>query len=252
MALVLSCLALASCAAGVRHYYPPSIGNMSRNELVRLNSGSYPLIEAIDGNAIGSYNSPLYILPGGHRITLRPGRPDVEADPLTIFFNARAGDIYRLSYDADWSGQGGRSGTWSARVQWEGTSPPPPHPVLLRFNGLVYLYREDKVFGPGTDLVLPIFLNGKILQYLYPGSLCPLMIKPGPAAFSVAVGGRATLVDVAAGGVYYVKGGISMSHGAGFTVVDEEQGEKEIRRTWVNALCHEVPRGYYPLVEEPR
>lgn len=250
--LILAALSVSSCGASVRHYYPASIENMSRSELVELNSPVYPFIEGIDGQYISYYRRPLYILPGKHAITLRP-RAGYEADPAAVLLDAKAGDIYSLSYEADWSGDEGRSGTWAAKAERTGRSEPPPHHLLMRYNGLVYIYRPDKLFGPGSEVAFPFFLDGEPLQYLYPGSLCPVMIRPGPASFSVE-GAPPVRMDIVAGEVYYLKGGVSMGFSGGLvlSLVPPGEGEKEIRDTWMNALCHEVPRGYYPLVIEAR
>jgi len=213
--LAFLCLLLFSCAAPLKHYYPASIENLPRVELVELDSEYYPFIEAIDGHAIGSYMPPLFIEPGRHRIVVRPRKRNYELDPVVVDIDADAGEIYELSFHIKWETEQQRSGSLSASADLTGLAEPPPHPVVMRRMGLVYIYRSQRVFGPATDLTFPVYLNGQPLQNLYPGGLCPVLMRPGPAVFSLP--------------------GLK---------------EREIRKTWLNVLCHEVPRGYYPLVSD--
>ena len=251
ISLSILCLLLCSCAAGVRHYYPPSIGNIPRSELVELGGREYPFIEAIDGKRIGRYMAPLYIEPGAHLIVVRPRKADYESDPVTIALDADAGEAYELSYSIEWSGDDRRSGVVTAGAKLTGLSEPPPHPLVMRRNGLVYIYRPQRVIGPATGIAFPVYLNGQPLQNLYPGSLCPVIMRPGVAVFSLPEGGERTVIDIEPDTVYYLKGDITMG-GVSLSMADERTGEQEIRKTWLNALCHEVPRGYYPLVSAGR
>jgi len=249
--LSILCLTLFSCAAGVRHYYPPSISNLPRSELVRLDSKDYPFIETIDGRAIGRHMRPLYIEPGPHLIVVRPRRPNYESDPVGIRLDGGAGEVYDLSYSVEWSGEDRKDGVVFAGALLTGLSEPPPHPLVMRTNGLVYIYRQERSIGPATDLTFPVYLNGKPLQYLYPGSLCPVIMMPGVAVFSLPVVDERVVIDIKPDTVYYLKGDITVG-GATLALVEERAAEREIRKTWLNALCHEVPRGYYPLVPSGR
>lgn len=241
--LSLMCLLMTSCAAGVSHYYPPALESHSRNELVRLNSTDYPFIEEIDGQSINRYMRPLYIEPGPHRIVVRPRRMNYESDPVAITLNGAAGEVYDLSYSVEWSGKDRLSGIVSADAKLTGTSEPPPHPLIMRRNALVYIYRDEASSG----VIIPVYLEDKPLQYLYSGSVCPILIRPGPAVFSLLAGKVKAAIDIEPDTVYYLKGGVG-SGGVSLEQVDEAVGEQEIRKTWLNAMCNEVPRGYYPLV----
>ncbi len=245
---MILCLSLASCAKHVGFYYPPSIRHKSRSELVRLESKVYPYIVAIDGQPIASYMSPMLILPGPHKIKLKPEFRTIEAAPYTIDLDGQPGDIYRLNYIGNTIKQGEIAGSWAATTDLVGTSPPPPHPLIMKEKGLVYLYRTDSAFDTGSAKLLRAYLNGKQVQYLFPGYLCPLLLSPGPQVLKVT-DSKLKVIDIKAGEVYYLRASFSMGWSGGTILesVDPKKGASEISKTEPNVLCDEVPRGYYPL-----
>lgn len=202
-----------------------------------------------------SHSLVIHLYVNGKRVKIKgPILKKALGDGPIFLFDGNPGEIYWIK------AQEMASKEWFVTIERGPVSlQPPPSKSIMNTNSLIYLYRPRK--GAGSGFVWPVAVDSTNikdpeLKYMRNGMLCPIVVEPSRVLFRVSETkintGVSKEIDVEPGQVYYLKTTTSFGwkNKIGINEVPPEVGEKEIRNTWLNSECDDVPLGYYPYIIE--